>query len=125
MEDSEATEGEEVSMIPFTDLTETFLDDSLERNMLPEGTPENKANARKLAEAKDWKCVQRLAATVCVLYGKQLRPTDMVAVMGAICLKLGWQAAQDVAAARHACDEIGYLMSDEEMEALRKELRTK
>jgi hypothetical protein len=112
-------------MIPFSTITEQALTDSLERHNAAIDSPEHTAIVAKAQEVVRWSGVQRLAASVNIIYGATHSPTDLLAIMGTICLRLGWYAAQDALNTQQAVAEIGYLMSDTEMEALRKEIRSK
>jgi hypothetical protein len=112
-------------MISITSLTEQFLTESLERHLPPEGSAEYEALQLKVNEIWKYAGVQRLGASLCVVCGRSMSASDLVAVGVAIGVKLGWNAAQDFLEQRKALDEIGYLMSDAEMDALRKEIRAK
>lgn len=111
--------------IPITELTEQFLTESIERHLPGEETPEYRAMTAKIHEMRGWVGPQRLAATLCVLHGRELRVSDLVTLGVLVGMKIGWNAAQDLLQKRKALDEIGYLMSDEEMDALRKEIGTR
>jgi hypothetical protein len=109
-------------MISITELTERALTESLERHLPPEGSAEYEAVQRKVNEIWKYAGVQRLGASLCVVCGRSMPVSDLVAVGVAIGVKLGWNAVQDAIAERTEMNEIDYLMSDAEMDAVRKEI---
>ena len=125
LEDSASAPREEISMIPINELTEAFLAESLERHLPSEETPEYQAMIAKIHEMRAWEGPQRLAATLCVLHGRTLRVSDIVTLGVIVGMKIGWNAVQDLVEQRRVCDEMSYLMSDQEMESLRKEIGRK
>jgi hypothetical protein len=112
-------------MISFNTVTEQNLTDALHQHNAAIDSPEHVAIVKKAQEIVRWPGMQRLAASVDHLYGNNHSPQVLLAVIGAICLRLGWHAAQDAMNTQQAMAEIGYLMSDTEMAALRKEIRSK
>ena len=112
-------------MISFNTVTEQNFTDAHHQHNAAIDSPEHVAIVKKAQEIVRWPGMQRLAASVDHLYGDNHPPEVLLTIIGAICLRLGWYAAQDAMNTQQAVAEIGYLMSDTEMDALRKEIRSK
>ena len=112
-------------MISFNTITEQNLTDSLHQHNAAIDSPEHVAIVKKAQEIVQWPGMKKLAASVDHLYSDNHSIEVVLTIIGAICLRLGWYAAQDALSTQQAIAEIGYLMSDTEMEALRKEIRSK
>lgn len=109
-------------MTSITAVTEDLIRDAQIKHIMQGDEPDYAEQVAKLQEIKGYKYLTTLAATLAVHHGREMSAVELLCVAMMWGIRLGWIGVQELHAERASTQELNLIVSEQEMEEIRREI---